>query len=332
MIDAPHLWIPKARIIEPRDPIVTGLQMAGEFRIQAFRPDGRCRLDTGFFRNLITNTGLDAPGAQVTYNSISVGTGNTAPANTNTTLETRLATTSTLQSDSYGQTGTVGDAGWYHWYTRTMRFAQGAAAGNLTEIGVTLGSSPWTCYSRALILDGSGSPTTLTIAADEYLDATYRHRWYVGDLSGYSGSISITGSGSHSIVLRPRELDGGANAWRPDWMWYAAVAQGNASTIAYNGSIGSVTESPSGTSSLSSGNSVASYTTGNYYRDATRVFGLDSGNLSGGISAMSVDLGQGLGNTGGAGSYQFSLSPAIAKTSTKILTMNFRQSWARKSI
>jgi len=337
-VDAPRIWTRRPKIIEPRDPVTMAVGMAGEFRLRVYRPDGQCRHDTGFFPNLITDLGLDQPGgvSPSLMTAISVGTGNTAPAVSDTTLVARVATSTVDEGSSYtASVGTPGDPDWYTAYTFTRRFGAGAAAGNLAEIGVTASSSPWNCFSRALILDGGGSPTTLTVLSDEYLDASYRLRWYAGNvLTDVNDTISISGSGSHDILLRRAEVDGGGNSWRPDFAWNAGNTLNPG--VAYNGALGSITSVPSGTTSVNSSASNAAYTPGDWFRNYSVVWGLSSGNLAGGISAMRIQAGSGRVPPGSGGScaaaYQFSLDPVINKNDTQILTMNFRQTWARRSI
>lgn len=338
---APHIWTRRPKIVEPRDPInISGLGMAGEFRLQVYRPDGRCRHDTGFFPNLITDIGLDQPGgvSPSLQAAISVGTDNTPPTNSDTTLGTRVATSTSDQGSGYtASVGTPGDPDWYTAYTFIRRFGAGAAAGNLAEIGVTASSTPWNCFSRALILDGGGSPTTLTVLSDEYLDATYRLRWYAGNiLSDVEDTLTITGSGDHDIVLRRSDVDGGGNMWRPSFTWNAGQGGLASACQVYNGSIGDITARPSGTGDGASSATNATYTPGNFYRDYSVVWGLDDGNVAGGISAVFITAGGGRVAPGSGGSaaaaYQFSLDPVISKNDTQILTLNFRQSWARRSI
>lgn len=334
----PHLWTRRPKIIEPRSALIVGLEMAGEFRLRVIRPDGSCRVDTGFFPNLITDTGLNQPGVSTRYDAISVGTGSATPAVTDTTLQTRLATTATVQAENYAQDGTPGDAAWYHSYTRTMRFAQGAAAGNLTEIGMTRDATPWTTFSRALILDGGGSPTTLTILSSEYLDATYRLRWYAGSvLTDVADTIDISGT-SYDIVLRRAEVDGGGNMWRANWMWNGGVGMnGNfGSCSATDGTLGTTSTVPSGTYRGTTSVANAAYVADTHYRDWSAFFGLNEGNLTGGIDAFNIQTGTGNVSPGsggsGAAAYQFSVTPAIPKTSSHLLTMNFRQTWARRTL
>lgn len=336
----PYLWVRRPRIAETRDPVRVLMGMGGEFRCRVLRPDGRCRHDTGWFPNLITNLGLNNPGASSgQYTSISVGTGNTAPAFTDTNLVARVATTSTDNGSSYtSNNGTPGDPAWYTSFLLSLRFSQGAAEGNLAEIGVTTSGSPFNCYSRALILDADGDPTTITVLSDEFLDVSYNHRWYAGTLDDVADTITITGSGDHDIVLRPAELDGGgSNLWRPEFMWQAgAPPDTTTDAIAYNGSLGAVTASPSGTGSTNTSAANSSYVSDTFERAWSASWNLGAGNVAGGISAVRFSCGSGRvppGSGGSAGAaFQFSLDPVINKTSSQLLTLNFLHSWARRTL
>ncbi len=85
-----------------------------------------------------------------------VGSGNAAPAETDTALQARASTSNiNVQSNNSNVSPRYG------WRRRTFRFAAGAAAGNLSEVGV--GWTTTAVFSRALILDGSGNPTTITV-------------------------------------------------------------------------------------------------------------------------------------------------------------------------
>lgn len=334
--EAPRIWTRRPKIVETKDPIVASCGIAGEFRLRVYRPDGRCRRDTGFFPNLITNLGLNGPGnGQSSYKqAFSVGTGNTAPTFTDTSLVARVASTSAMEAEQYAAVGDTSDPDRYYSYTRTHRFGAGAAAGNLAEVGVTEGNTPWNCYSRALILDGGGSPTTITVLSDEYLDVTYRQRWYAGNiLTDFATTLSITGSATHDIVIRRSSV--GDTSWRPSWTWNAGQ-KGVGTGRAYNGALGAITTVPSGSSSGHTSASNAAYTPDSYQQDYTVIWGLNDGNLAGGISVLRIEAGTGHIPPGSGGSaasaYQFSLDPVINKIDTQILTLNFRQSWARRSI
>ncbi|WP_251258216.1 hypothetical protein, partial [Enterobacter hormaechei] len=137
------------------------------------------------------NAGLDLLGTTddtYVYTFCRVGSGNTAPAVTDTVLVSQVASSSTQQAINNG----VDRSGaFYAWVRRTTRFTTGTAAGTLAEVGV----SPTTSgplFSRALILDSGGNPTTITVLPDETLDVTYELRLYP-TLTDATGTVDIAG-------------------------------------------------------------------------------------------------------------------------------------------
>jgi hypothetical protein len=224
--------------------------------------------------------------------------------------------TTTRQSDTYGAQST---APYYGWKRVTYRFATGVAAGNIAEVGIASGTTFGNAlFSRALVLDELGAPTTVTVLSDEVLDVTYELRLYP-TLVDATGSITVSGSGTHSYVARAAVVT--STSWG---YWLGSVANldpnnGNNLTVR-NGAIGPITGSPSG-SSASTGVGNAAYGNNNLYRDGTGGFGLNYGNLSGGIK--SVYFGTTLGY------YQYELTPNIMKDATKTLTLTNRISWTR---
>src|SRR5690606_4774599 len=67
------------------------------------------------------------------------------------------------------------ERGWYE-ITVSHQFGQGQAAGNLSEIGIQHTSTSGPLWSRALILDGQGNPTTITVLPDDFLTCYYTLR------------------------------------------------------------------------------------------------------------------------------------------------------------
>jgi hypothetical protein len=136
------------------------------------------------FENLITTFGisLDASGGFHRTTYCALGTGTTAPVSSNLQLEQPLM-------DANGQIVWS----WMGWnatpvgiqtvtlpyeykISAVANFIPGLVYGNLTEIGLYQAdpqSGEMKLFSRALIKDSNGNPTTLTVAQDEYLDVYY---------------------------------------------------------------------------------------------------------------------------------------------------------------
>jgi hypothetical protein len=307
------IYVPKYRDVIV--PLQTTAGMRGRYKIEAVQPDGRRRLLADWFPNLITNLGLDQLGNNGAWQTLcAVGSGNTAPAFTDTSLQTLVGTTN--NNTVFTQTSSSSSP-YFGTTSLTYRFAAGVATGNLSEVGV--GVSATQLFSRALILDGVGSPTTITVLAAEALDVTYQVSQYV-PLVDVTGTVVIAGV-TYNYTLRAANATSTVR-WAPRQNDPAGLF----SVTVYNGAIGAITSSPSGTSAA--GGSVANnaYSTSSYSNSGTVTFGLTGGNVSGGISAVDVLLGN---SQASRGEYQVGLSPAIPKDATKVLTLSFSSTWAR---
>lgn len=320
--------------------------VSGRFKIEAFRTDdagneipGTRRVAADWFNNLITDAGLNLIGSGGRVGNLNsntgpwctcgVGSGSTAPSASDTALQAQVARSNTWQST---QSGTQGSAPYFGWKRQTYRFATGVAAGNLSEVGMFSAMSGGTCFSRALILDGGGSPTTITVLSDETLDVTYELRLYPAADStwsatiqgvSYSGNVraALVTQGSYMGFWSPGEgQDQGASGG----LLINTNVGGAAITAYETQTLGAVTGVPSGTAFPASlGATPATYTPGNFYRDHAVVWGLSDGNAPGGIGSMRI--------LSVLGTYQMNFTPKLPKDSTKVLTLNVRVSWARRT-
>jgi hypothetical protein len=274
------------------------------------------------FPNLITNAGLDRMAENQDWMTwCQVGSGSTAPAVTDGAMANRIAGTSTL---GVNVSGSQSSAPYFTWRRNTYRFAQGVATGNLSEVGIGWLSAGG-LLSRALILDGGGLPTTITIQADESLDVTYEFRMYP-KVTDNTGSVTLGGNigGVYNWTFRAANVTSNTAA-----SWSIAIfgtrmnrAPDNGSFIFFtNGAIAAVTGQPSGTTGASAF-SVAAYSAGSYQLAFTMTAGLSDSNLAGGISACYLSTG--------IPAFQIGFSPSIPKTSNDILSLVFTHSWGRR--
>ena len=316
--------------------------MRGRFRLTCRTSEGSVTKDTGWFDNIITDQGMDwfgttPPNYGVSYGQplfpthCAVGTGSTTPAYTDTRMTTFLAMypaspSSNVEAPSSTSIQTT-TSPYYISRIFTYTFPTGAAAGNLTEVGVGNCASTDTqpqLFNHALIVDGGGSPTTLTVTATEALTVEYEFRMYPSTtLTAYSFVMnSVTYSGQYYVAIN--------NANPGSLATLSYDINGVFAMLVYNGSIGAVTGTPSGTSTRPNNtdgqgttNSWASYTTGSYTLSQTMVIGLGAGNLpSPYITAIMLENDT-------FPSFQFSVSPAIPKTSSYTLSLTWNWSWSR---
>lgn len=296
--------------------------IAGRFMIEAVNVEtGERRSLTPWFNNLITDVGLDRLGTQELGNYCMVGTGTATPSITDTTLSAQLASTTNVVAGVYG--GQTTDPV-YSFRRLTFRFAAGSATGNLSEIGIGSNNAV-TVFSRTLIKDGSGNPTTITVLPTEALDVTYELRLYPP--SADSPHTTVISGVTYTGVIRPAyKTDSGPGG---NWMVRNSTASLNRSAFlyVYDGAIGASTGGPSGLQSYVTSYtpvSEATYSVNSLVRTGTATIGLQDCNLAGGIVSMMVHTS--------LGSYQIGFSPAIPKDATKVLTLGFQLSWNRIAI
>lgn len=325
------IWVPKKELILP---LHMTHRVAGWYKLEARGPDGRVRPLTGWFPNLITNKGLDMLGLAsggFAVGVCAVGTGNTTPAVTDTALVALVASTGNAISRTQANQGS---SPYYGTLTTTWQFPTGAATGNLAEVGV--GSSATSLFSRALILDGGGSPTTITVLSNEALNVTYQVQMYP-PTTDVTGSVALGGS-NYNYTLRAVNVT--ASQW---WCLPTDLAGYNGvGTTLSGGAFSTQTLStingtgPSGTSYSIDSSSRGTYTTGTYTNTGTFGWSINAGNAPGGIGSVVINFGWGNDSgfmVAGAGSYQCSFAAAVGggpipKDNTKVLSLVFQVTWA----
>lgn len=303
-----------------------GVALEGRFRLitHSKRYGTRVRAE---FKNLILNQGLDRMAAGAAISACQVGTGTTTPAVGQTALAAFFAGSSTVgatDAESY-----VAGPPTYHQLVRTRRFAEGTFSGtNLTEVGMGWTATTGNLFSRALILDGGGSPTSITVLADETLDVEYTLRSYPPS-SDVNGTVSLGGN-SYDYTIRASNVGSiGAEGWAVAGLVGAAI--GSTSTngrrvYPSTSTLGAITAAPSGAGVTVSAVSVKSYTAGDYSRGMNMTAGLTI-NPAGGIACAAFAMAQ---FTAGGANMQMSFSPVIPKDNTKVLVLEPRIHWARR--
>lgn len=286
---------------------------------------------TDWFPNLITDQGLDRMGTATFKGACQVGTGSTAPAFTDTSLTTFLAGVGSFVSESSSYT-----AGPPPYVTQTTmyRFGTGVAAGNLTEVGFGWGSSGATLYSHALIVDGSGNPTSITVLPTEILEVYYQHRMYP-PTSDVTGVINISGV-NYNYTLRAAtistRMSTGSNG--PGWGAYGSGPAAGFNTYSINspvnssvyaGALGAITGFPAG-SSQSGATTVNTipYVPGSLSLTATMVISISNGNIVGGFRCMTISTRWSV--------FQVEFVPNVPKTNAFQFSITATMTWNRRSI
>ena len=300
-------------------------ELEGIIKLEIIKEDGTLKQGKALnipFKNLITNIGLDylssgnTIGAACQY--CKVGTGSTAPSVNDTSLASKVGSTSPAGTITNSVQTSVEP--YYSQHKTVYTFSIGAVVGNLTEIGFFSDSSGGTMWSRALIKDSGGNPTVLTLLATEQLKVTYTVIRYFP--ASATGSFTLNTNGVNSTInytIKP------SNVY---WMFKSGFCSSNTMSIyAYETNIlGGIGVQPSGAYAEASSTS-NNYITGTFERSSTTVFGPSIANYTTGIGSIVFWCVSQFGTyyTG----YQCSFSPKIMKTSSQTLAIGIRLSWGR---
>lgn len=294
-------------------------QLAGRYMLRAIRPDGSERILADWFENLVLDGGLNRIGSGAIISTAVVGSGSTTPANGESTLSALVASTTTQQGGDVRGTDL---ANGFAYNRRTYRFAAGVAAGNLSEVGIGWGST--TLFSRALIKDVGGTPTTITILSDEVLDLVYELRVY-WPTTDATATINLSGT-DYTVTVRASDVDQWAEGTSMfSYLLGNGITDGIQDALAYGpGTLGAITDGAGGTFLGRPGTATFD---GSYVNNSNeRLFKVIAG-----LSDVTSSIGA-IGVITPLGMYKMGFSPSIPKSSSNILTVNFKLTWARKVI
>lgn len=310
-------------------------ELEGIIKLEIIKPDGTLKeaegLNTPFY-NLITDAGLNfvSVGCNVSLATqyCKVGTSSTPPTVNDITLGAQTGSVSPIgKAPSRAIQYTTEP--YYSNHQRVYTFAVGAVSGNLTEIGFFSASTGGTMWSRALIKDSGGNPTTLTLLSTEQLKVTYTVRRYIPSLLTGSFTLNTNGTGSTiNYTITPSNISNFASPW-----WNADCYCSTVYTGVYpyeTNVLGAITSTPGDVTTIA-GETREAYIQGSF-QDLFYVKILASGaNFATGIGSISfwtIVYDGGSGDDTFTG-YQCSFSPKIMKTSSQMLTIGIKLSWGR---
>lgn len=305
--------------------------MAGEYKLVVSR-GGEVVQETDWFDNIVLDLGLNRLGVQSGdyFRYCRLGTGVSTPIESQMTLDSQIGYTSrsSSQSDSCYN---VGAPTYACLYTFSYTFAQGSVIGNVSEIGVGWGATGNSLFSRALITDSYGNPTSISIIAIDQLTVYYRFKMFP-TLTDSSGSFVINGE----VYNYQSRIAAVSNFGANNSLWYYNWAQPNSITY-YNASptlptLGAITGNVAGTGGSSWGTNqsygsagISGYVNNSFSLDSSVYVGIQLGNCTGGIGGVQLAFGIYTSSI----NYQFVFDKAIPKDATKVLTLNFRITWSR---
>lgn len=304
-------------------------RVEGIITLKTFKVDseGRTRgrpTKTRKFHNMVLNNGLSrwASGASGAINWCRVGSGSTAPVATDTQLQSQVSSTNSV---TFTQ-GVSAGAPWYGWTRGVYTFAVGTAAGVLSEVGFGWSNTGATLFSRALITDGGGTPTTITVLSDEILQVTYEVRLY-SPTADVTGTYTFGGT-DYAWTLRAANANN-SNMW--SYMnGLVNITSSYISTYKGGATLGATTSNPTGTKmpiEYPSTTTMVYATGGATYCDVVMDYLLDRANDPLGIGAIYAYANAGSGYMGGG--WQILFNPALPKTAARTLKVTLRLNFSR---
>lgn len=312
----PGFIIPPRRFVDVGMPR-SGVTMSGRYQIRVLDAYGIEKRRTPWFDNIILDSGLNRWGSGTIIGGAAIGTSSTTPAASDTGLGTQSHFTSTAGVGANLAAGT--SPNYNNTRTFVYRTTLGALNGNYTEVGV--GWASGSMFSRALILDGGGTPTSLSVSSSEQLDIFYQLSVYPPIVDIGPTTVTISGV-NYDVTGRSSYVSNISQVWTVGQGQVVFTSSGGFSQFVYAGPLGLITAGPSGAGATGGTIATSAYVNNSLEANGTWTYALDSGNVSGGIGASFA------GSSLGAFQYQF--SPVIPKNNTKTLVLNYRQGWARR--
>jgi hypothetical protein len=252
-------------------------KIGGRFRVQLRRKSGSLKYDTGWFGNLITDLGMDLYGNSTGYGDgngtarpswCCVGTGTSPPSVADTTLIAPLAVQGfTVPTGSSYVAGPPA----YNFQSEFWAYPLGSVIGNISEIGAgPLANGAGTnlarfrTYSRQLILDSLGNPTTVSVTSSDQLNTSYQVRLYY-DLTDSTTSINISGNSYGGTIRRALTGISTVIGLVPDPPSWGSPTR----AFLYTGTVGTTSSNPGGSSLSTASHTYGIYTPGTFTKTVT---------------------------------------------------------------
>lgn len=300
------------------------IEGSGTYQIIVKDANGKLKYESPEFKNLIVNQGIDwFMGNNIWDDYAFCGTGGTPPAVTDVGMQAFLAETNDRAEDKSESTFSTPR---YCVQKLTYAFPVGGVVGNVAEVGIgwKVGASRL-IFSRSLVVDGGGSPTTITVLASEQLTIIYRFYVKVPDTDT---TFNIVDNGiTYTITQRAnfRAAETGFTRLRYGF-WGILSVEGERMMLATSTDVLPAIDGTfpsSGTSSTSNTEVLSAYTPGSFTRSVTYTFNGANANYAGGIGSTKLYTG------GGVGQWMHSYSPKINKIAGQSLALTFTYTFVR---
>lgn len=294
--------------------------------ITIFKGADPCNLDElPSFKNLITDNGLRLFGSSVNYIAYcNIGSGSTAPSASDTSLTNRLRGSNTFNGVDVNGADNTDALNPFVYKRRRIRFAPTGSAYNVSEIAFGADAAGLNLFNRVLVKDGGGSPISLSVLEDEFLDVQIEVRVYP-PMTDMTGTLIPTGKDTASRTWTARSSGSGGilsnrsyDAWTADGN-LIGLSNGVAQSLAFTGSLPPIFSTPTGTLGGAQTNTADMSTSGASY---TRTITAGLSNWVGLIKTIRLH------SDGNNMSIEF--DPPFDKKNVDTFEIKYKMSWGRR--
>lgn len=200
------------------------MEYFGKYRLEVTNTETGEYLDTGFVKNVFLDKFFSLSSAADTRFICRVvfGSGTNTPQKTDTGLQSLISGSGL---DNKGVLAKRERTGNIFKYTQRVSFegAKGAVTGNVSELGLSFSYDNTGLFTRALVKDSQGNPTTISLGANDIIKLTYDVGFTVDlstslmdtqiiDVGGVSTTVELHAAGYNKTGNTTN------NFWEPlDW-------------------------------------------------------------------------------------------------------------------
>lgn len=294
--------------------------------ITIFKGADPCNLDElPSFKNLITDNGLRLFGSSDNFlRYCNIGSGSTVPSASDTSLTNRLRGSNTINGIDVSGADNTDALNPFVYKRRRIRFAPTGSAYNVSEIAFGEDAAGLNLFNRVLVKDVGGSPISLSVLGDEFLDVQIEVRVYP-PMTDMAGTLTPTGKDTTPRTWTARASGAGGtlsnrsyDAWTADGD-LIGLRSGVAQTLAFTGSLPTIFSTPTGSLGAAQANTATMTATGASY---IRTISAGLTNWVGLIKTIRL---QSDGNN-----MNIEFDPPFDKKNTDTFEIKFKMSWGRR--
>ena len=277
------------------------------------------------FKNLITDNGLRLFGSSAGYiQYCNIGSGSATPTPSDTSLTNRLRGSNTINGVDVSGADNTDALNPFVYKRRRIRFAPTGSAYNVSEIAFGEDAAGLNLFNRVLVKDGGGSPISLSVLGDEFLDVQIEVRVYP-PMTDMTGTLTPTGKDTTQRTWTARASgDGGTLSNNAYSAWTAnggliGLTQGIAQSLAFTGSLPPIFSTPTGSLGAAQTNTATMAASGaSYIRTITA-------GLLNWVGMIKTIRLQSDGNN-----MNIEFDPPFDKKNTDTFEIKFKMSWGRR--